>query len=74
MTYNQSLPIVLSTLVSVNHHDLFEIETHLGEMFQTLKNGNTVTDGLFINTDAGFDSRSCQNNKGFLHKEIKKRR
>lgn len=54
---NQGVPIAMSTPVSGNHHDLFEIDTHLDELFQTLKNANIATDGLFVNADAGFDSR-----------------
>lgn len=56
-TDNQGMPIAMSTPVSGNHHDLFEIDTHLSELFQTLKKANIATDGLFVNADAGFDSK-----------------
>lgn len=57
LTDNQGIPIAMSIPVSGNHHDLFEIDTHLDELFQTLKNANIATDSLFINADAGFDSK-----------------
>ena len=58
LTDNQGLPIAISSPVSGNHHDLYEIEERLDELFLTLKSANINTDGLFVNTDAGFDSRN----------------
>lgn len=57
LTDNQGIPIAISSPVSGNHHDLYQIETHLGELFQTLKRARIATDGLFVNADAGFDSK-----------------
>lgn len=57
LTDNQGLPIAVSSPVSGNHHDLYEIEERLGELFLSLKSANINTDGLFINADAGFDSK-----------------
>lgn len=57
LTDNQGLPIAISSPVSGNHHDLYEIGERLDELFLNLKNANISTDGLFVNADAGFDSR-----------------
>lgn len=54
---DRGLPIAISSPVSGNHHDLYEIEERLDELFQTLKNATISTDGLFVNADAGFDSK-----------------
>lgn len=58
LTDNQGLPIAISSPVSGNHHDLYQIEARLDELFTTLKSANISTDGLFVNADAGFDSQS----------------
>lgn len=41
----------------VNLHDKYQIEYHLNELFQTLGEAKIETDGLFVNTDAGFDTK-----------------
>lgn len=55
LTDNQGLPIAISSPVSGSYHDLYQIEDRLDELFTTLKSANIRTDGLFANTDAGFD-------------------
>lgn len=57
LTDNQGIPIAISSPVSGNHHDLYDIDNHLDELFQTLKRAKISTHGLFINADAGFDSK-----------------
>ncbi|MEN9917665.1 MAG: hypothetical protein RL662_101 [Bacteroidota bacterium] len=57
LTDNQGLTIAISSPVSGNHNDLYEIEERLDELFLSLRNANISTDGLFVNADAGFDSR-----------------
>lgn len=61
LTDNQGLPIAISSTVSGNHHDLYEIEEQLNELFLSLRNANINTDGLFVNADAVFDSRKFRN-------------
>ena len=56
-TDNLGLPIAISSPVSGNHHDLYEIEERLDELFTTLRKASINTDGLFTNADAGFDSK-----------------
>jgi len=57
LTDNQGIPIAISSPISGNHHDLYQIDCHLDELFQTLSKANIATDGLFVNADAGFDSK-----------------
>lgn len=57
LTDNQGIPIAISSPVSGNHHDLYRIDAHLEELFQTLEKANISTNGLFVNADAGFDSK-----------------
>lgn len=57
LTDNQGLPIAISSPIAGNHHDLYQIDIHLDELFQTLEKAGISTDGLFINADAGFDSK-----------------
>lgn len=35
----------------------YRIDAHLDELFQTLEKANISTNGLFVNADAGFDSK-----------------
>lgn len=56
LTDRQGLPLALSSPEAGNHHDLYEIEHSLGELFGTLSAANILLDGLFINADSGFDS------------------
>lgn len=56
-TDRQGLPLAISNPVAGNHHDLYNIEDSLGGLFQTLKRAEINLDGLFINADAGFDSK-----------------
>lgn len=61
LTDNQGIPIAISSPVSGNHHDLYEIEDRLDGLFSSIKSANINTDGLFVNADAGFDSRKFRN-------------
>lgn len=57
LTDRQGLPLALSKPIAGNHNDLYEIERSVGELFDTLSSANIWLDGLFINADAGFDSK-----------------
>jgi len=61
-TDRQGLPIAMSEPVSGNHNDLFEIEVHFEQVIATLEDAKIAVDGLFLNADAGFDSKRlrCQ--------------
>lgn len=61
LTDNQGIPIAISSPVSGNHHDLYQFDYHLDELFGTLEKANISTDGLFVNADAGLDSKEFRN-------------
>jgi transposase len=53
---NQGLPLSMSSPIAGNHHDLYQIEKSLSELFEPLSKATISLDGLFVNADAGFDS------------------
>jgi len=61
LTDNQGLPLAISSPIAGNHHDLYQIDNHVDELFGTLLKANIATDGLFTNADAGFDSDDFRN-------------
>ena len=58
----KGLPVSFSKPVAGNHHDLFQNETYLKSIHKQMNNMNLSTEGLFINADAGFDSKEFRNN------------
>ena len=64
----EGLPLALSSPVAGNHHDLYQIETALNDMFGTLSQAGIRLDGLFANADSGFDSKNFR--EGCLNKGI----
>jgi transposase len=54
---NQGLPLAMSSPLAGNHHDLYQIETALPELFETLSKAKISLDGLFVNADSGFDCK-----------------
>lgn len=61
LTDNQGIPIAISSPKSGNHHDLYQIDCRLDELFQALEKADIATNGLFVNADAGFDSKDFRN-------------
>jgi transposase len=61
LTDRQGFPLALSSPKAGNHHDLHEIEQSLNVLFTVLEKANIALDGLFINADSGFDSKSFRN-------------
>jgi len=63
LTDRQGLPLAMSNPVGGNHHDLYNIEESLGEIFGILEEADISLNGLFLNADGGFDSeifrRTC---------------
>lgn len=59
-TDRQGLPLAISEPVSGHHNDLFEIEVHFEEVISTLEQATIPVEGLFINADAGFDSKNLR--------------
>jgi hypothetical protein len=58
LTDKNGLPLAMSFPVSGNHNDLFNIENVFPEMLSNLEQIGIKSDGLFMNADAGFDSKS----------------
>ena len=58
LTDRQGLPLALSSPIAGNHHDLYDIETALNDIFGTLSKAKILLDGLFANADSGFDSKN----------------
>lgn len=60
----QGLPLAISNPVAGNHNDLYDIEVQFEIVTGTLEQANISVEGLFINADAGFDSKefrlSCE--------------
>jgi len=57
LTDRQGLPLAMSEPVSGNHNDLFDIEVQFEVVTATLDRADIKTQGLFLNADAGFDSK-----------------
>jgi len=68
LTERQGLPLALSSPVSGNHHDLYNIDIALNDMFDTVSKASILLDGLFANADSGFDSKDFR--EGCLEKGI----
>jgi transposase len=60
LTDRQGIPLAISTTVSGNHHDLFNIKGVMNELIDNLKSAEIKVDGLFINADSGFDSKDLR--------------
>ncbi len=60
LTDRQGLPLAMSEPVSGNHNDLYDIEVQFEEVIATLEQADIAVAGLFINADAGFDSRELR--------------
>lgn len=58
---NGGLILAMSTPVSGNHNDLYQIEKMTLKMFNDLDANTLKLDGLFLNADAGFDSHAFRN-------------
>jgi hypothetical protein len=61
-TDSMGIPLAMSNPVAGNYHDLYNIENSLNELFSTLTRAEIKLDGLFINADAGFDSKEFREN------------
>lgn len=58
--------LAMGSPTSGNHNDLYEIERVLEEILSLLKEAEIAHKDLFLNTDAGFDSKNI---RYFLEKE-----
>lgn len=53
----QGLPLAISNPVSGNHNDLYDIQVQFEVITSTLEEASIPLEGLFLNADAGFDSK-----------------
>lgn len=58
LTDRQGLPLAMSEPVAGNHNDLYNIEVQFEVVTATLEEAEIPVEGLFLNADAGFDSKS----------------
>ena len=65
LTDRQGIPLAMSEPIAGNHNDLHNIEVQFKVVTSTLEEANIPIEGLFLNADAGFDSKtfrdSCDN-------------
>ena len=54
----QGVPLAMSGPVSGNHNDLHDIEVQFEVVTETLERADIPVQGLFLNADAGFDSKN----------------
>lgn len=57
LTDRQGLPLAMSEPVAGHHNDLYNIEVQFEIVTATLENADIQVEGLFLNADAGFDSK-----------------
>jgi transposase len=55
------IPIACSEPIAGNHNDAFELVKNFENMTDSLQKSGISFDGLFLNADAGFDSRPFRN-------------
>lgn len=77
LTDKNGLPLTMSSAVSGNHNDLFEINEKFLQMLDDIKAATIATEGLFMNADAGFDSlafrKTCKENGIIANIDFNKR-
>jgi len=54
---SRGIPIACSDPISGNHNDAFELVDKTKSMFESISSANISTDWLFLNADAGFDTK-----------------
>lgn len=54
----QGLPLAMSEPISGNHNDIHNIEVQFEVVTATLEQADIPVEGLFLNADAGFDSKN----------------
>ena len=59
---NNGLPIVIEKPQCGNHNDLYNINKIFDEMITFLEDATITIEGVFMNADAGFDSKSFKKN------------
>lgn len=60
LTDRNGLVVACGKPVSGNHNDLYQINKQVTEILNQLKEAEIAVDGLFLNADSGFDSKSMR--------------
>jgi transposase len=61
ITDNQGIPLCCSEPMPGNHNDAYSLSSNFKAMLDNIKSSGIVTDGLFLNADAGFDTEDFRN-------------
>ena len=57
ITDSRGVPLACSEIIAGNHNDAHELGKHGEHLFQSIEAADILTEGLFLNADAGFDTR-----------------
>ena len=57
ITDSQGIPLACNQAISGNHNYAFELVENVDKMLKDIRLSNISTDGLFLNADAGFDTK-----------------
>lgn len=57
ITDAQGIPLACSQAIAGNHNDAFELVKNVDKMLSDIRLSNISTKGLFLNADAGFDTK-----------------
>jgi transposase len=57
LTDSKGIPLACSDPIAGNHHDSYELVKHVEQMRIAIESSQISTDGLFLNADAGFDTK-----------------
>jgi len=60
LTDRQGLPLAMSEPIAGNHNDIYQIDINFKGMLDTLTKAKIRIKGLFMNADAGFDSKELR--------------
>jgi len=81
---SKGIPISCSEPIAGNHNDAYNLSKNVNLMLNRIKKSKINTDGLFLNADAGFDTKQfrdfcfekdimaniCKNNRNGNQKEV----
>ena len=72
LTDRKGVPLAMSEPVAGNHNDLHDIEVQFEVVTETLEQAEIPIEGLFLNADAGFDSKNFRKscNKKDIHPNV----
>lgn len=57
MADSRGIPVACSDAISGNHNDAYELKENVSQMLKSIESSSIKTEGLFLNADAGFDTK-----------------